>query len=102
MSNPVNTPTPYQAALLLQADKLEAALTIMHGTAYSPSLMAMRLIRRLGQETPEKPVGVLDPTALAELIATLRRLSSTVAKPASTSMTDAAETLEAYQRNTVS
>ena len=102
MPTAVNAPTPYQAALLRQADQLEAALTIMHGTAYSPSLMAMRLIRRLGLATPEKPVGELNPEALTELIATLRRLSSTVAKPASTRMTDAADTLESYQRNTVS
>lgn len=78
--------------LLELADKLEACEGSLHGAAYQPVHLAVRVFRRLAGEIayPKE----VDAAAVQELIVELRKFSNTVANPACTRMLDAAATLE--------
>ena len=92
MENIIKKDSPEARLLLKKADMLEAAATIMHGSAYVPSYQAVRILRRLAQLRTYPQT--LDPEAVRSLAAELRKFSSTVARPASDRMTDVALTLE--------
>lgn len=83
------------AELERKADKLEAILGQLHGSAYAPVILAARLFKRLAkQSTPGERV---EADSFSTVIADLRKFSNTVANPASARMVDAAETLEQLQ-----
>jgi hypothetical protein len=92
MENLIGKGSDQAKELLGRADKLEAVMCLLHGSAYVPVRQAVRVFRRLAQETTFPQV--VPPDALRELIAELRKFSGTVSRPSSDRMTSAALTLE--------
>lgn len=90
-SNPTAS-APASSDLAQLADKLEASLTIMHGSAYAPSLKAVRILKAAAKPAASLNIEWMAATSLA---AELKKMSGTVARPASERMVAAANAIEA-------
>jgi hypothetical protein len=78
--------------LLKRATKLENTEASLHGSAYQPVHLAVKIMRRLANETASPQV--VHAAEVALLVADLRKFSPTVGRPASDRMLEAAVALE--------
>jgi len=90
-SNPTSSKALSPKELQQLVDKLEASLTIMHGSAYVPASQAVRILKVAAKGTTSLNIEWMAATSLAM---ELRRMSGTVARPASERMVAAADALE--------